>query len=64
MESQISTWKREVLDKDGKPSGKFEETHVQWNIKPIELWEVVVPKEAVNEVLWYNGIYGNKQTDV
>lgn len=61
MQSANSNWKREILDKNGKPSGKFENSRVQWNIKPIELWEVVVPDEAVNEVLWYNGIYDDKQ---
>jgi len=63
MRSASSNWKREILNKKGKPSGKFEDTQFCWNIKPLELWEIVVPDEAVNEVLWYNGIYGNKQVD-
>jgi len=33
-----------------------ESTECQWNLKPIQLWELVAPKEAMPEIMWYNHI--------
>ena len=51
MQSQMFQWKRKNLK-----TGVEELTEVQANLKPIELWEVVIPEEALPEMLWYLGI--------
>ena len=58
MQSQFSVWERENIQTKQK-----EKWGVQWNIKPIELWEIVVPDEAVNEVLWWLKIKGDGKQD-
>lgn len=54
MQSQMSDWKRKNLK-----TGAEEKSRVQWNLKPIQLWEVVAPEEAIPEIMWWNGIPGD-----
>src|SRR3990167_5748280 len=51
MQSQFSCWKRKNLK-----TGMDETSKVQWNLKPIQLWEVVAPEEAIPEIMAYNHI--------
>ena len=39
-------------------------TECQWNLKPIQLWELITPKEAVPEVMYYNKIPLDKKEQV
>lgn len=41
--------------------GKKEMWGAGWHLNPIELWEIVVPEDAVPEVMWYNKIPGDKK---
>jgi len=54
MQSQLSLWERKNLK-----TKKKEQSLVQWNLKPIELWEIVAPREAIPEICHYNGIPGD-----
>lgn len=56
MQSQMSKWQRLNLK-----TGKQEDFRVQWNLKPIQLWEVVAPEEAIPEIMHYNGIPGTEK---
>lgn len=71
MRSQTSPWIRQNLlicecgeTKEAHAEKKLicpfkprtEQIEVQWNLKPIEIWEVTVPDDAVPEVLWYNKV--------
>lgn len=73
MQSQLSDWKRWNLNickcgehksnhtkkiKCKKFEKRLEIEKFQWALRPIKLWEVCVPKEAVPELLWYLGIPG------
>lgn len=67
MRSQMSEWPRISLTfcecgsvKDKHPTkkckkfkGRVDMHRVQWNVKPIELWEVVAPEDAIPEIMWY-----------
>ena len=32
---------------------------MQWNLKPIQMWEIVAPEEAIPEIMFYNHIPGD-----
>lgn len=54
MQAQPFYWNRKNLK-----TGKDEKMLVQGNLKPIELWEYVIPEEHINEVSHYLGFDPN-----
>lgn len=58
MQAQPFSWERERLNAKGKRSGVKDKSLVQGNLKPIELWEYVLPEEHLPEMCHYLHIQG------